>query len=109
MTQAELEAEIEGLRGEVLQLHRQQEQMHKQQEGQKKRWFRCGLIAGCFGIVLSIVSFIITLIAVAGPTPPIATIFQFTALQLLFLFFAFTSVGKPPEGPIGSRLKWGWS
>jgi Flp pilus assembly protein TadB len=106
MTQAELEAEIESLRGEVLQLQRQQEQLQKQQEGQKKHWFRWGLIAGCIGFVLSIV--IIALMAVAGPTPPIMTIL-FSALQLYVLCLAFASAGRPPEGPIRSVLKWGWS
>jgi heme/copper-type cytochrome/quinol oxidase subunit 4 len=102
MTQDEIEGELRGLREQVSQLQQQHER-------QRKHWFRWGLIAACIGIVLAILSTIIGVITVAGPTPPIATIFQFTALQLLFLLFAFTSAGKPPEGPIGSRLKWGWS
>ena len=102
MTQAEIETEIQSLRVQVLQLQ-------QQQEGQKKHWFRWGLIAGCIGIVLSIYSEIIALLTVAGPTPPIAAILLFAALQLYVLCIAFSFAGRPPAGPIGSRLKWGWS
>jgi hypothetical protein len=102
MTQAEQEAEIKSLGDQVSQLRRQQ-------DGQRKHWFRWGLISGCIGIALSILSLIISLIAVAGPTPPICTILVFTALQLYVLCIAFCFAGKPPEGPIGSRLRWAWS
>jgi hypothetical protein len=79
------------------------------QDGQRRHWARWGLIAGCIGLVLSIVSIIFALIAAAGPTPPICTILVFAALQLYVLCIVFSFAGRPPEGPIESRLKWMWS
>jgi len=103
MTQDEIEGELRSLREQVFQLQQQQER-------RKKHWFRWGLIAACIGFVLAIVSLIIAVITVAGPTPLIASILLFAALQLYFLCAAFGTAGQPPSAlSIGSRLKWGWS
>jgi hypothetical protein len=96
MTQAEMEAEIKRLGEQVLELR-------QLQDGQRKHWARWGLIAGCVGLVLSIVSMIFALIAASGPTPPICTILTFAALQLYVLCIVFSFAGRAPEGPIGGR------
>jgi hypothetical protein len=103
MTQDEIEGELDSLREQVSQLQQQQER-------QKKHWFRWGIITACIGFVLAVLSTIIAVITVAGPTPPIASILLFAALQLYVLCFALGTAGPPPATlSIGSRLKWGWS
>jgi heme/copper-type cytochrome/quinol oxidase subunit 4 len=100
--QAEMEAELEKLSTQILQILSQQEE-------QKKHWFRWGVGAGFIGVVLSIVSLIIAVITAAGPTPPVAYILGLAVPQLLVLAGAFTSAATSPEGTIGLRLKWAWS
>jgi len=102
MTQAEMETEITRVGKQVLELR-------QLQEGQRKHWARWGLIAGCIGLALSIVSLIFGLITAYSPTPPICTILTFAALQLYVLCAVFSFAGRAPEGPIGSRLRWMWS
>jgi len=97
-----MEAEIKRIGEQVLELR-------QLQDSQRRHWFRWGLIAGCTGIGLSILSLIISLIFAAGPTPPICAILGFAAFQLYVLCIAFCFAAKPPEGPIGSRLRWAWS
>jgi len=80
--QAEMEAELEKLSTQILQILSQQEE-------QKKHWFRWGVGAGFIGVVLSIVSLIIAVITAAGPTPPVAYILGLAVPQLLVLAGAF--------------------
>ena len=94
MTPAEIDAEIQNLRGQVSQLQHQQ-------DAQKKYWFRCGLIVMSICFALEIMNF-------AGPTP-LHDIVLFTAMQLLVLGCVFVRAGMRPTDTTWSRLKWAFS
>jgi hypothetical protein len=97
MTQDEMEAEIKGLRGQVLQLQ-------QQQDAQKKYWVRCGLIVMWIGLALQIIN------VAGGPTPPhVHDIFVYAAMQLIILGFVFARAGRRPTDTTWSGLKWVFS
>jgi uncharacterized membrane protein len=94
MTPAEIDAEIQNLRGQVLQLQ-------QQQDAPKKYWFRCGLIAMSISTALQIMNF-------AGPNPQ-HDIILFAAMQFIFLGGVFVQAGRRPTDTYWSGLKWAFS
>ena len=94
MTPAEIDAEIQNLRGQVSQLQ-------QQQDAQKKYWFRCGLIVMAIFLTLEIMNF-------AGPNPQ-HDIILFAAMQLLVLGCVFSRAGMRPTDTTWSGLKWAFS
>jgi hypothetical protein len=83
MTPAEIDAEIQNLRGQVSQLQ-------QQQDAQKKYWFRCGLIVNSISAALLIGN-------VASPTP-LHDILLFAAMQLLVLGCVFFACRNAADG-----------
>jgi hypothetical protein len=94
MTPAEIDAEIQNLRGQVSQLQHQQ-------DAQKKYWFRCGAIVYSISTALLIGN-------VASPTP-LHDILLFAAMQLLVLGCVFSRAGMRPTDTTWSGLKWAFS
>jgi hypothetical protein len=98
MTQDEMEAEIKGLREQVLQLQ-------QQQENQKKHWFRWGQICSFIGLGGVIV--VIHDVIVIGDPPQL--VIGIIGLCCWFSM-AFGFAGWPPAHlSYWSQLKWGWS
>jgi len=94
MTPAEIDAEIQNLRGQVSQLQ-------QQQDAQKKYWYRCGLIVMLIGLVLGIVN------VAGGPTPlHVHDIVVFASMQLIILGCVFARAGMRPTDTTWSGLKW---
>ena len=98
MTQDEMEAEIKGLREQVLQIQ-------QQQENQKKHWFRWGHIASFIALALAIVTIHDTIVIHHSSNV------VFAAMGLCLLFsMAFRFAGRPPAHlSFWSQLTWGWS
>jgi hypothetical protein len=94
MTPTENDAEIQNLRGQVLQLQ-------QQQDAHKKYWLRCGLIAMSIGLALEMMNF-------AGPNP-LHDIILFAATQFIFLGVVFVRAGRRPTDTYWSPLKWAFS
>jgi hypothetical protein len=98
MTQDEMEAEINGLHQQVLQLQ-------QQQDNQKKHWFRCGQICSVIILLGAIVDIHDRIVIGASSQEAIAVVTLST-----FLLMAFGSLGRPPAGlSFWSYLTWGWS
>ena len=102
--QAEMEAELEKLSTQILQILSQQEE-------QKKHWFRWGVGAGFIGVVLSIVSLCLIIAVITAAVPPLRspTSLVLQCRSFWFLPEPLTSAATSPEGTIGLRLKWAWS
>ena len=95
MTPAEIDAEIQNLRGQVSQLQ-------QQQDAQKKYWYRCGIIVMNIGLALEIMNF-------AFPTSLQHDIVLFAAMQLIVLGGVFARAGMRPTDTAWSGLKWVFS
>src|ERR1700722_3287892 len=98
MTQDIMEAEIKGLREQILQLQ-------QQQENQKTHWFRWGHI--CSFIVLgSAIVWIHDMIVIGGPPQLLIGIMGLSC----FFSMSFGFAGRPPAHlSFWSQLTWGWS
>jgi hypothetical protein len=98
MTQNEMEAEIKGLREQILQLQ-------QQQENQKTHWYRWGQICSFIALGSVIVGFH-DMIVIGGPPQLLIGITGLCG----FFSWAFGSAGRPPAHlSFWSQLKWGWS
>src|ERR1700730_15308878 len=98
MTQDEMEAEIKGLREQVLQLQ-------QQQENQKKHWFRWGHICSFIALAMAIVAIHDRIVIGAPPQLAIGIVGL-----CVFFIMAFRFVGHPPAHlSFWSQLTWGWS
>ena len=91
MTPAEIDPEIQNLRGQVLQLQ-------QQQDARKKYWFRWGLIAMSICLALELMN-------LAGPSPQ-HDIILFAAMQFLSLglYLCVPEGGRPPQLGLGFGL-----
>ena len=99
MTQDEMEAEIKGLREQVLQLQ-------QQQENQKKHWFRWGHIASFIALAAAIVTIHYAIVIHHSSNVVLAAM----VLCLLFSSMALRFAGRPPTHlSFWSQLTWAWS
>jgi hypothetical protein len=89
MTQTEIEAKLEILNEQFLQLQRQQEIV-------RKRWISLGLFSLAFAVTFAVVVIVFSILSLLHGTPNPSTPFGLTMIPLFLLSYALL-VATPPS------------